>query len=277
MEQEEHAGVPAPIGIEALQLQAQDEIETRQVLTRFGYEGTLEQVIGETRMRMRRSTEDLVEIGRAVLAFRELPRGGYGPAVKAIGLSEGTALRLANVALKFLGHDHRRPLLTLDRSKVYELALLDETELDALAADPAKLDQVERMSVSELKRELRAAKQGLEDKDGLIRRVQDENAALREREIARDRCPPDEESRRRAERMNANHEAAQRALVAVSDFILSITRTRELCDTAEKEHADGTACWLAQQISQLYLNHGIAVDFAEIVTPSWSTSAAKDA
>jgi hypothetical protein len=39
---------------------------------------------------------------------------------------------------------------------------------------------------------------------------------------------------------------------------------------AEGTFAEETAAWLAQQISTLYVRHNITVDFAEIITPSWT-------
>ena len=157
--EEGKGGELVPLGVEALALAAADEREIRAVLDRYGYQGTtLDQLIHDTRRQVNQSTEAMLEIGRAVCCFRELGRGRYGEAIQAIGLSPTTANRLAVVALKFLGRDHRKPLLTLDRSKVYELALLDDHDLDELTADPQQLDQIERMSVSELRRELRRSR-----------------------------------------------------------------------------------------------------------------------
>lgn len=273
MTETEQGGELLPIGVEALQMQAADAQEVRRLLVRNGYgETTLDQLIHDVRRRMERSAEDMLEVGRAVLLFRELPRGRYGEAVKAAGMSMDTARRLADVALKFLGHDHRKPLLTLDRSKVYELALLDESTLDAIATDPSKLDAVERMSVSELKKALREAKRNLDSKDDLIKSVQQDNAELREKEIARTRFTPDQErlaaDRLQQIRLQDLHDAALSVIAEVNSFGAVLTACWEQGE-AEGTHAEETAAWLAQQISALYVRHNITVDFAEEITPSW--------
>jgi hypothetical protein len=275
MNDEVQGGELVPIGVEALQLQAADMMETRRVLDRFGYtDTTFDQLVAQVRHYVQRSVEDMLEIGRAVCCFRELGRGRYGQAIAAVGLSQPTAYRLAEVALKFLGHNHRKPLLNLDRSKVYELALLDDSTLDEMATDPAKLDQVERMSVTELKNALREAKKNLDSKDDLIQSVQEDNSKLREKEIARTRYTLDQaqqdEAHKRISRMQAVQANARLILAAVNDFGLVLRASRDQGDTDELEYGTQTAAWLAQQVSNLYITLGIEVDFAEIITPSWT-------
>ncbi|MER2545924.1 MAG: hypothetical protein ABTS16_21225 [Candidatus Accumulibacter phosphatis] len=275
MENKEQGGELVPIGVEALQIQAASEREIRTVLDRYGYQGTtLDHLIADTRRMVKESTEAMLEIGRAVCCFRELGRGRYGEAIAAIGLSPATAHRLAEVALKFLGHDHRKPLLTLDRSKVYELALLDERTLDDLAEHPEQLDQIDRMSVSELKKALRELKNTLDAKDAVIKSVQEDNSALREKEIARTCYTPDQAQQdvaeKRRARMAAVQSSALQILTAVNDFGLVLQSSREHGDADEQEYGTQTAAWLAQQVSNLYLTFGIGVDFDEIITPSWT-------
>jgi hypothetical protein len=263
-----------PIGVEALELQAAEVMETRRVLERFGYQDTtFDQLVVQVRQVVQRSVEDLLEIGRAVCCFRELGRGRYGQAIAAIGLSQATAHRLGEVALKFLGHAHRKPLLNLDRSKVYELALLDDSTLDDLAAHPEQLDAIERMSVSELKKNLREARKTLEAKDAVIQSVQEDNSALREEKVARTRFTPDQARQEAAEqqqaRLQALHAAAMEVITHVNHFGAVLATCWEQGE-AEGAFAEETAVWLAQQVSALYVRHNITVDFAEIITPSWT-------
>lgn len=263
-----------PIGVEALELQAAEVRETRRVLERFGYQDTtFDQLVMQVRQVVQRSVEDLLEIGRAVCCFRELGRGRYGQAIAAIGLTPATAHRLAEVALKFLGHAHRKPLLNLDRSKVYELALLDDSTLDDLAAHPEQLDAVERMSVSELKKSLREARKTLEAKDAVIQSVQEDNSALREEKVARTRFTPDQARQEAAEQQQARLQALHAAAMAVITHVNHFGAVLSACweqGEAEGALAEETAVWLAQQVSALYVRHHITVDFAEIITPSWT-------
>ncbi len=269
-------GELVPIGVEALQLQAADEQETTRVLTKYGYaDTTLDQLVSQVRQRAQRSVEDMLEIGRAVCCLRELPRGRYGEALKAIGLSADTARRLGAVALKFMGRDTLRPLLDLDQSKVYELALLDDSDLDAIATNPEKLDQVERMSVSELRTALRATRHDAEAKDDRLKQVHAENAALRDKEANRTKYRPSLDAqdahKRRQSRSRILHEGALQAIAQFNHFGAVLNDVLADCDEAEREHALQTARWLAQQIAGLYLGHGIDVDFQEVITPSWTS------
>lgn len=279
MTKEAKGGELVTIGVEALALQAADEQETTRVLARHGYEGTtLDQLLMQIHQRVRRSTEDILEIGRAVCCLRELPRGRYGEAIKAIGLSPDTARRMASVALKFLGKDHLKPLLDLDVSKVYELAFLDDSELDEMATDVARLDQVERMSVSELRVALRAARHDIEAKDDRLKAVHGENASLRDEKVRNARYAPDAEIhdkiKRNAERQRVMHDCALQVITEMNGFGAILNDVLADSTDAEREHALQTARWLAQQLSGLYLNHGIDVDFQEIITPSWTTGKA---
>lgn len=275
MTQGSKAGELVPIGVEALALQAADEQETTRTLERYGYfDTTLDQLVMQVRQRVQRSTEDMLEIGRAVCCLRELPRGRYGAAIASIGLSADTARRLAGVAMKFLGQDRLRPLLDLDQSKIYELALLDDADLEAMAEDPARLDAVERMSVSELRVALRAARYDNEAKDDRLRSVHGENAALRDEKASRTQYTPNQLEidwqKRHAHRLRFMHEAAVKVMTEMNSFGQALNDTLEQSNDAEREHALQTARWLAQQLAGLYLNHGIDVDFQEVVSPSWT-------
>lgn len=275
MTKESKAGELVPIGVEALELQAADEQETTRILARYGYaDTTLDQLVLDVRQRVQRSTADMLEIGRAVCCLRELPRGRYGAAIAAIGLSADTARRLATVAMKFLGKETLRPLLDFDQSKVYELALLDDAELDAMATDQERLDQVERMSVSELRIALRAARHDNEAKDARLKDVHQENAALRDEKVKNARYTPDaaiqDANKRQAERLRVMHDAALQVITEMSAFGAVLNDTLAEADEAEREHALQTARWLAQQLGALYLNLGIDVDFQEVISPSWT-------
>ena len=275
MTQGSKAGELVPIGVEALALQAADEQETTHTLERYGYfDTTLDQLVMQVRQRVQRSTEDMLEIGRAVCCLRELPRGRYGAAIASIGLSADTARRLAGVAMKFLGHDRLRPLLELDQSKVYELALLDDADLEAMADDPARIDRVDRMSVSELRVALRSARHDGEAKDERLKDVHRENAALRDEKVRNARYAPDMETydsiNRKAARQRAMHDSALQVISEMSEFGAVLNDVLEEADDAEREHSLQTARWLAQQLAGLYLNHGIDVDFQEVVSPSWT-------
>jgi len=178
---------------EASQNLAQREMDqhTTDVLERFGFSGyTVEGLIAEGALRARRFVEDILELGRIVLACRELGPGTYREAIEHMGIPRRTASRVAGVALKFLNQDHRKPLLTLDVGKVYELALLDDATLDEIAEDPDKFDDIERMSVSELRAALRESKAEIDAKDVVAEKTAKTIRKLQEK-LARNKPTPE--------------------------------------------------------------------------------------
>ncbi|WP_446479735.1 hypothetical protein [Burkholderia glumae] len=169
-----------------------DQEQIAVALDKYGFAGyTVDQVVAEGKLRARRFVEDILELGRIVLACRELPRGMYGAAIAQMGISNDTARRVAGVALKFWNRDHLKPLLTLDTSKVYELALLDDASLANIAEDPEAIDDIDRMSVSELRASLREAKDEILAKDAVAQDLQNTIRKQKEK-IARTPAPTQE-------------------------------------------------------------------------------------
>ncbi|MBN3779935.1 hypothetical protein G3O06_20575 [Burkholderia sp. Ac-20345] len=159
---------------EKLNLAKRENAEQMSVaLSKYGFEDyTIDRLIAEGALRARRFVEDILELGRIILTCRELPHGMYGPAIAQMGISKDTARRVAGVALKFWNRDDLKPLLSLDIGKVYELALLDDDSLASMADDPEKLDELECMSVSELRAALREAHEQIKAKDAVAEEMQ---------------------------------------------------------------------------------------------------------
>ncbi|MEX3614642.1 MAG: hypothetical protein VB141_13020, partial [Burkholderia gladioli] len=142
---------------------------------------TVDRLIAECTLRARRFVEDTLELGRGISALREFGRGAYGEALQRIGVTPDTARRLIRIADKFWGNDHRKPLLSLDTSKIYELALLDDNVLDDLASNPDKIDEYDRMSVSQLRAAMRESKAQLDAKDAVAEKNQKKIQSLQEK------------------------------------------------------------------------------------------------
>lgn len=202
---------------------------TTEVLDRFGFEGyTVDRLIVEGTLHTRRFTESILELGRIVLALRELGRGFYGEAIARMGISLDTARRVAGVALKFWGKEHRQSIMTLDVGKVYELALLDDKTLDDIADDPEKIDEYDRMSLTEMRKALREKQAQLDAKDVVAEKHQKKIQQLQEK-IART-PPPTPELLIEETLRELDNEALSCAARVSAGLRAAIGRTLDLTD-----------------------------------------------
>lgn len=123
----------------------------------------------------------MLEAGRGLLEIRQNELNGDWLAIlERLSIQPSLASRMMNAARKFLTEDGSVPAAVEAANgsiaKVYELALLDDEHLDAIeAGEQLTLDDVDRMSVTELRRHLRREREEL--------RARNESAA----EIARDK------------------------------------------------------------------------------------------
>lgn len=117
----------------------------------------LDVFVGAIRQRAIESAQRLIEIGKLLIVMREHEtREVFGAAVERSGLTERFARRAMQAALKL---QDRAALHNLGVSKALELVSEDDDTLDDLASGGSvaglKLDDIERMSVRELKSALR--------------------------------------------------------------------------------------------------------------------------
>lgn len=146
-------------------VQAQGEIQqqdaqVRALATTLGYEGALS--IGtledEIRFYQRRTVEALLETGKRLLLLKEMvPHGEFGQRVEMLGFHLKTAQRFMQAAAKTAKSDKLSFLSTQvkNASAFLELVTHDDDTLEGLK----DLDDIDRMSASELRAELRQAKQ----------------------------------------------------------------------------------------------------------------------
>ncbi|EEI4451490.1 DUF3102 domain-containing protein [Salmonella enterica] len=142
------------------------------IMEQFGeglpYERT--RVINETRFYMAQSAEAMLEAGKRLVILKENePYGEFQTiAQNELGLDDRIARKMAQAAIKFLSpklEDKRKTFSDLGRSKLYELMLEDDEELAELAEGGTvaglTLDEIDRMSVRELRKALRESKEDL--------------------------------------------------------------------------------------------------------------------
>ncbi|EFQ4822354.1 DUF3102 domain-containing protein [Salmonella enterica] len=142
------------------------------IMEQFGeglpYERT--RIIHETRFYMSQSTEAMLEVGKRLTILKECePHGEFENIVRnSLGIPERTAQRIMQAAIKFLSPvlEAKAPTLALlNKSKLFELVTEDDEDLAGLAEGGTvaglTLDDIDRMSVRELRKALRESKEDL--------------------------------------------------------------------------------------------------------------------
>jgi len=146
------------------------------VARQFGYDGTL--TVGaledEIRFYQRRTVEACLELGKRLLILKELtPHGEFESRAELLGISKRMAQKFMSATLK-ISKTNSNSLLKAagTQTKMLELLVLDDGEIEALengdSVRGVTLDTIETMSVSELKKALRAAQDTAQAKDRVI-------------------------------------------------------------------------------------------------------------
>lgn len=128
-----------------------------------------DRIVHETRFYMAQSAEAMLEAGKRLVILKENePHGDFTNILENdLGLAPQVARRMMQASVKFLGNGDDQPkrsaLSVLGKTKLYELMVLDDEELDALAdggtVAGATLDDIDRMTSRELKSALREARE----------------------------------------------------------------------------------------------------------------------
>lgn len=128
-------------------------------------------IVHEARFYMAQSAEAMLEAGKRLVILKENePHGEFINILESeLNIEARVARRMMQASLKFLGLEDELPkrstLSVLGKGKLYELMVLDDEELDSLAdggtVAGATLDDIDRMSVRELRKALRESKEDL--------------------------------------------------------------------------------------------------------------------
>jgi len=131
--------------------------------------------LDKCRYHMGRSAEEAMEVGRCLVVMKECEgHGNWLPVLEDIGLDRAVAARLMAVAVRFSNVTSTAHLVESAKSKtkLMELLVLDDAEMSSLNSGESvrgiQLDDVERMSVSELRRALRQTRA---DKEAEVSKV----------------------------------------------------------------------------------------------------------
>lgn len=146
----------------------------------------LDRSVGVVRGRLGSTVMPMIEAGAELIRIKEHEEHGTWLTVldERIGISPGVAQCLMRAARKFLGGPNARLVAHLTSvTQVYELALMDDEDLaelrDGGTIAGATLDDIQRMSPSELRAALRAERQERRERE----QAQRERLAKKEQEI----------------------------------------------------------------------------------------------
>lgn len=154
-------------------------IHSMEVMDKFsGGEAYNETVwIERGRFAVRQTMEGMFELGRALIIIKEhTPHGRFAEiAEKEFGLGRRESQRLMNATLRFIDPKMKQAqpkLMTLGKSKLLELLVEDDDTLLELAeggeVNGNTFDDVDRMTIKELRVALRESRETAEAKDKVI-------------------------------------------------------------------------------------------------------------
>ncbi len=153
-------------------------VQGQQVIQEYG-DGlpyNRDRLITECRFFMGAAAEAMFEAGRRLVQLKEAePHGEFITIVEGLGMTARTAQRMMAATVKYMSPalaGKATTLSLLGKAKLFELVAEDDDDLAALAEGGTvaglKLEDVDRMSVRELRAALRDAREDSEAKDKLI-------------------------------------------------------------------------------------------------------------
>jgi hypothetical protein len=167
----------------------QQSARVRAVALRVGYQLPADAIDPDLIQRdiaanMRRSVEACLEVGRGLSVLKEAcPHGQFLSRLEVIGLDRKVAAKFMQAVEKFSNVSSTRHFAAAigSQTKLFELLVLDDDQIDELVLEgetgPLKFDEVDSMSVKELRAKVRAAKQ---EHEAMQRLLADKNAKLDE-------------------------------------------------------------------------------------------------
>lgn len=245
-----------------------------------------DRVVNEARFYMGEAAQSMLEAGKRLILLKEHePHGAFLEILQTrLQLSPRTAQVMMKASLKYLSPplvSQAQTLAQLGKAKLIELMVEDDEELAALANGGTvaglTLDEVDRMSVREVRAALRKERQ-----------VQIDNAQAQEKLIAqkdkkihelaievekRSRYTPDQQRAETAERNKNMITALSQACLNLHAEIAQVAQTvgdiYATNDSLIIEGANNTISWAFQSLAEISLQHGIQIDFKNMLTPEW--------
>ncbi|CBG87714.1 DUF3102 domain-containing protein [Citrobacter rodentium] len=245
-----------------------------------------DRIVHETRFYMAQSAEAMLEAGKRLIILKENePHGDFINILENdLGLEPRVARRMMQASVKFLGNSDepqkRTALTVLGKTKLYELMVLDDEELDALAdggtVAGATLDDIDRMTSRELKAALREARETNAAQQRVLADKNEKIDALSTKLEKKSRIKPpkpDEEVKKiRAEVTAIATEAEAAVIVHLSNAFSTLSA---YCDEHQldipKDFMSGLVCQVERGIHALRETFDLEAAPTGNAAPSWLT------
>ncbi|MDS7933983.1 hypothetical protein RMB03_06905 [Acinetobacter sp. V91_7] len=262
--------------------------------TQFGYEGSL--TVGaledEIRFYQRRTVEACLELGKRLILLKEMtPHGEFRQRTDMLNINERAARRFMSAALKFSKTDNLTVLKAAgNQSKLLELLVLDDEEIKELSeggsVNDITLDDIDRMTSSELRKKLRDMKLDTEAKEQILQK-KDQKINELDSKLTKLQSPAEIKKRAESEEQAIEKAALETLNTASITFLNALMRyqneVNSVLDTAEKkgisqlfERVDEAVIATYQRIAQYSQSLNVQVDFQNMLTPDWMFLQAAD-
>lgn len=253
----------------------------------LGYQGSL--TVGaledEIRFYQQRTVEACLELGKRLILLKEItPHGEFKQRTEMLNINERTARRFMTTALKFNKTDNLSVLKAAgNQTKLLELLVLDDDEIQELSdggsVNNITLDDIDRMTASELRKKLREVKADNVAKDQLI---QKKDSKINELDANLSKANSPVEIQKRAESEDQELEKAALETISTESLMLlnAVMRYQNaingVLDLANEkgihqlfDRIDESVVASYQRIAQFSQNLGIQIDFENMITPEW--------
>ena len=260
----------------------------------LGYDGSL--TVGaledEIRFYQRRTVEACLELGKRLILLKEItPHGEFKQRIEMLNINYRTANRFITTAFKFSKNDNLSLLKAAgNQAKLLELLVLDDEEITELnnggSVNDITLDDIDRMTASELRKKLREYKADLDTKDQVIKakdqeknKILEENTRLKSPAQIKERAESEQQQFEQAAiaKLNAAKDAFLPAFTKFTNDIGGVIDTADAKDIPQLyENIDELLIYACQRIAGYVQSLGTQVNFEEIVKPSWITDEPTD-
>lgn len=253
------------------------------VARQVGYDGplTLGAIEDRIRQSMRRTVDECLEIGRALLIMKELsPHGEFQSRVEMLGLGYQTGKKFMAATLKFAKGYSNTLLAAGNQTKMLELLILDDGEIEALESGETvrgvTLDKIETMSVSELKKALRDANDRIDAKDAVIKdkssKIDDQAETIAKLSAKKQKADAEPASLDQA-LIDARNNLQITAIAIKMDVMSRLTRqTSELLelDKNQRDYIAGLIIEIKNELEVVVGDYGIPTSLGdENPVPEW--------
>ena len=259
----------------------------------LGYEGTLSvgALEDEIRFYQQRTVEACLELGKRLLILKEItPHGEFKQRTEMLNINERAARRFMTTALKFNKTDNLSVLKAAgNQSKLLELLVLDDEDIAELSnggsVNDITLDDIDRMTASELRKKLREAKADNDAKDQLVQK-KDQKINELDAKVTKLESPAQIKKRAETEQQQLAQTALKETSVACltmhNDVVRFTNHINSILESINEnglfeiqEQLEASVVAAFQQIAQSSVELGIQIDFEAMVNPAWMATAEK--